>query len=84
MGAKAELKMEATLEAISEMGVKATVGLHVRLSGSESCTEIKGRTCFKVRFNLEDCGDLHYSTNVVVNVRLLFEDGGTEQTGYKG
>jgi hypothetical protein len=84
MGAKAELKMEATLEATSELGLKATVGLHVRLSGSESCTEIKGRTGFKVRFNLVDCGDLHYSTNVVVNVCLLFEDGGTEQTGYKG
>jgi hypothetical protein len=84
MGAKAELKMEATLEAASELGLKATVGLHVRLSGSESCTEIKGRTGFKVRFNLVDCGDLHYSTNVVVNVCLLFEDGGTEQTGYKG
>jgi len=36
MGAKAELKMEATLEATSELGLKATVGLHVRLSGSES------------------------------------------------
>jgi hypothetical protein len=50
MGAKAELKMEATLEATSELGLKATVGLHVRLSGSESCTEIKGRTC--LRFGL--------------------------------
>ena len=28
--------------------------------------------------------DLHYSTNVVVNVRPQFKDGGAEQIGCKG